>query len=97
MSRRTTHRREQGDNQHDVWNRSHTSFRLTVLLGQRACTASCTADFSNRGLYHKFMKADLRISIKEYHRNKNLKTRLWVEDSVPLSLAARPLAHRRPG
>jgi hypothetical protein len=47
--------------------------RLTVLLGQRACTASCTADFSNRGLYHKFKKADLRISIKDYHRNKNLK------------------------
>jgi hypothetical protein len=55
------------------------------------------ADFSNRGLFYKFMKADLRISIKDYHRNKNLKTRLLVEDSVPSSLTARPLVHRRPG
>jgi hypothetical protein len=51
--------------------------RLTVLLGQRACTTPCTGDFSNPGLYHKFMKTGLRISIKDYRRNKNLKILLF--------------------
>jgi hypothetical protein len=27
--------------------------------------------FSNRALYHKFIKADLRIPIKDYNQNKN--------------------------
>ena len=38
--------------------------------------SACTADFFNRRLYHGFMKADLRISIKDYRRNKNLKVQL---------------------
>ena len=50
--------------------------RLTVLLGQRVCTTLCTADFSILGLYHRFMKADLQISVKDYRRNKNLKIQL---------------------
>ena len=36
----------------------------------------CTADFFIGGCYHGFMKADLRISIKDYRRNKNLKIQL---------------------
>jgi hypothetical protein len=36
------------------------------------------ADFSVCGLYHKFMKAGLRISIKDYHRNKNPKIRWFI-------------------
>jgi hypothetical protein len=43
-------------------------FGLTLLLGQRACTTLCTDDFSICGLYHEFMKAGLRISIKDFHR-----------------------------
>ena len=33
----------------------------------------CTGDFSICGLYHGVMKADLRISVKDFRRNKNLK------------------------
>ena len=33
----------------------------------------CTADFIICTLYHGFMKADLRISSKDYRHNKNLK------------------------
>lgn len=47
-----------------------------IVLGRSACTTQCTADFSNRSLYHGFMKADLRISVKDYSRNKNLKIQL---------------------
>ena len=36
----------------------------------------CTADVSNSFCYHALMKADLRISIKDYRRNKNLKIQL---------------------
>ncbi len=43
---------------------------LTVLIRQRACTMSCPVDFSNCQHFHGFMKADLRISIKDYRRNK---------------------------
>ena len=35
--------------------------------------ASCTVDFHNPACYHALMKADLRISVKDYRRNKNLK------------------------
>jgi hypothetical protein len=31
-------------------------------------------NFAIRGLYHGFMKADLRISIKDCRRNKNSKS-----------------------
>jgi hypothetical protein len=34
---------------------------------------TCTIGFHNAACYHGFMKADLRISIKDYRRNKNLK------------------------
>jgi hypothetical protein len=34
-------------------------------------------DFSNYPCFHGFMKAALRISIKDYHRNKNLKVLLF--------------------
>ena len=33
----------------------------------------CTRDFPKSFLYHELMKADLRISIKDYRRGKNLK------------------------
>jgi hypothetical protein len=36
----------------------------------------CTGYFSICGLYHKLMKADLRFSVKDYRRNKNLNTQL---------------------
>ena len=48
-------------------------FCRTLLLYQRACTASCTSNFCIHVLYHGVMKANLRISIKDYNRNKNLK------------------------
>jgi hypothetical protein len=41
-----------------------------------ACKPSCTADFWNVGCYHTLMKADLRISVKDYARNKSLKVLL---------------------
>ena len=44
-----------------------------MLLYDNPCTVACTTDFSISLLYHKFMKSDLRISIKDYLRNKNLK------------------------
>ena len=50
--------------------------RLTLLVSRRACTRPCTADFSNGGGYYGFMKADWRISIKDYSREKNLKVLL---------------------
>jgi len=46
---------------------------LTLLLEQSACTVACTIDFHNHACYHGLMKADLRISVKDYRRNKNLK------------------------
>jgi hypothetical protein len=33
----------------------------------------CTVGFRKRRYYHELMKADLRISIKDYRRGKNLK------------------------
>jgi hypothetical protein len=36
----------------------------------------CVADFFKVFCYHGFMKADLRISIKDYRRNKNFKIQL---------------------
>ena len=36
----------------------------------------CMGDLFICGLYHGFMKSDLRISIKDYRRNKNLKIQL---------------------
>ena len=40
------------------------------------CNEACTVDFSNTACFHDFMKADLRISIKDYRRNKLLKVTL---------------------
>ena len=37
---------------------------------------ACMTGFFNRGRYHGLMKADLRISVKDYRRNKNLKVLL---------------------
>ncbi len=51
--------------------------RLTTLLAFSACTASCTIDFRKCSGLHGFMKAELRISIKDYPRNKNLKVLLF--------------------
>ena len=39
--------------------------------------SACTIDFCNREYFHRVMKADLRISIKDYPRNKNLKILLF--------------------
>ena len=39
--------------------------------------SACTIDFWKRGYSHRVMKADLRISIKDYHRNKHLKILLF--------------------
>ena len=36
----------------------------------------CTLGFHKPVCYHASMKADLRISVKDYHRNKNLKIQL---------------------
>ena len=47
-----------------------------LLLSRIALTTLRMADFSNCVLFHGFMKADLRISIKDYSRNKNLKVLL---------------------
>ena len=33
----------------------------------------CTVGFYNAACYHALMKAELRISVKDYRRNKNLK------------------------
>jgi hypothetical protein len=39
----------------------------TVLLTFSSCTATCTIDFCKPHWLHTFMKADLRISVKDYH------------------------------
>ncbi len=38
--------------------------------------APCTGDFPNYSCYHDFMKADLRISVKDHRRGQNLKVLL---------------------
>jgi hypothetical protein len=48
-------------------------FSSTVLLAVSPCTGSCTVDFWKGGYFHWVTKADLRISIKDYHRNKSLR------------------------
>jgi hypothetical protein len=40
--------------------------------------ASCAVDFCNPAGHHAPMKSDPRISIKVYHRNKNLKNKLFM-------------------
>ena len=42
-----------------------------ILVGHTACTIV----FCKPACYHAPMKSDLRISIKDYHRNKNLRWR----------------------
>ncbi len=48
---------------------------LTMDL-QPACTGACTTDFRKTLTYHNLMKADLRISVKDYRPGKNLKNEL---------------------
>jgi hypothetical protein len=69
--------REQHQSKPPCMDRSDTHLGLTVLLGQTLCTASCTIDFYKWLWLAGFMKADLRISIKDYRRNKNLKVLLF--------------------
>jgi hypothetical protein len=45
----------------------------------------CTADFSIHGLYREFRKSDLRISIKDYKRNKTSKSNLFTSLSQEMS------------
>lgn len=47
--------------------------RLTIVLAFGACTASCMVDLRKIACFPGFMKAEMRISIKDYHRNKSLK------------------------
>ena len=51
--------------------------RLTVLLAVSSCTGVCTNDFWKGEYSHRVRKADLRISIKDYQRNKNLEILLF--------------------
>ena len=51
----------------------HSTCPPNILLCGGSCTASCTIDFHNPACYHALMKPDLRTSIKDYSRNKNLK------------------------
>ena len=48
-----------------------------ILLSFPTCTGSCTIDFWKGRYSHKVMKAELRISIKDHHRKKNLKILLF--------------------
>jgi hypothetical protein len=57
-----------------VW---HKMMEWPLLLSQRARTTRCIANFFIRCSYHGFMKMDLRISIKDYRRNKSLKVLLF--------------------
>ena len=45
--------------------------KAAVLLSGTACTSLCPGDVSKCGFYHAVMKADLRISVKDYWRNRN--------------------------
>lgn len=56
-----------------------------LLIYDELCTVSCTPDFHNLACYHGIMKTALRISVKDYRRNKNLK----------ILLVAVPFAPRR--
>jgi hypothetical protein len=60
-----------------LWGSFMVRSRLTLLLSRRACmvpcTGPCTSDFFNPGFYHGLTKADLRISIKDYRRNRSLR------------------------
>jgi hypothetical protein len=44
-----------------------------MLLAFKPCMNACTVDFAKGLCFHWFMKPDLRISIKDYRRNKTLK------------------------
>ena len=57
---------------------------LTLLLVAGECTSACTVDFPSAFGFHGFMKADLRISIKDHRRSKNLKIQLT---QVPFAYA----------
>jgi hypothetical protein len=49
---------------------------LTILLAFASCMRPCTMDFSKYLCFHGVMKVELRISIKDCHRKKNLKALL---------------------
>ena len=46
--------------------------------------------------YHGFMKADLRISVKDYRRNKNLKIQLYAVAYSPRKYFVRTKGERWP-
>ena len=46
------------------------------MIIQSACTRLCTADFCKSLPHHMFTKSDLRISVKDYRRGKNVKIEL---------------------
>ena len=48
-----------------------------LVLSRSGCIPACAGDFFNCWHYHGFIKADLRISVKDYRRNKNLKIQLF--------------------
>jgi hypothetical protein len=49
----------------------------TIDYTSSSCTHLCTGDVYNPFWQHGLIKADLRISIKEYRNNKNLKMPLF--------------------
>jgi hypothetical protein len=55
--------------------REKRSYLMTpnYVLCRRVCKGSCTIDFHNTCYYHGLMKPDLRISVKDFRRDKNLK------------------------
>jgi hypothetical protein len=57
----------------------------TLLFCGTPCAVSCTIAFSKCHFYHTLMQADLRISIKDYRRSRNLK----------ILLLHAPFAHRQ--
>ncbi len=46
------------------------------MIEQTACTGACTTDSPKALGHHELMKADLRISVKDYRRGRNLKIEL---------------------
>ncbi|HTX22295.1 MAG TPA: hypothetical protein VMD27_10635 [Candidatus Aquilonibacter sp.] len=50
--------------------------RRNIVLYGAACTMPCTLGFHKPACYHVLMKPDLRISVKDYRRDKNLKIQL---------------------
>src|ERR1019366_1395808 len=51
----------------------HISSRHLTMIIQSACKLPCMPDFCKDLCNHTLMKYDLRISVKDYRRGKNLK------------------------